>query len=142
MGSVKHLRMAPLLAVPLVHRDLTLCVRPAPGLLLLSVHTSLSFSCTAMHQRWGRKWLFIDGSVGACTGTKRWRSGGFRGRRGEGSLSWQQWPFIILNYFPATANMNIIEWLITSKYRHEGLRRREQRTNEDAANYWPVSIFL
>lgn len=70
VGLVKHLRMAPLLAVPSVHRDLTLCVRPAPGLPLLSVDTSLSFSCTAMHQRWGRNGLFIDGSVGACTGTK------------------------------------------------------------------------
>lgn len=78
------------------HRDLTLCAWPALGYCI--VHrfpTSLSLSCIATHQRRGRKWLFMDGSFGACTGTQR---------RGE-SVSWLQLPFTILSHFPATNNL-------------------------------------
>lgn len=66
-------RKASLFVGPAGHRDLPLWVWPVLGYCI--VHrfpTSLSLSCTAMHQKGERKWLFIDGSVRACTGT-RWR---------------------------------------------------------------------
>lgn len=79
--------------------------------------------CTATHQSGGRKWLFIDSSVGACTGTQ-WR--------GE-SVSWLQLPFMILSHSPATSNLH--ECYRVTHYPqplHEAVGR-VQKTNHSAA---------
>lgn len=65
------MRKASLFVGPPGHRDLTLWVWPALGYCIVDrFPTSLSLFCTATHQRGGRKWLFIDGSVGSCAGTQ------------------------------------------------------------------------
>ncbi len=105
------MRKASLFVGPPGHRDLTLWVWPALGYCIVCrFPTSLSRSCTATHQRGGRKWLFMDGSVGACTGTQ-WR--------GE-SVIWLQLPFMILSHSPATSNLHESYRMTHYLHHHQG----------------------